>query len=234
MVESLTPYPTMAPNADNTSGPTYTFSPTMVGGEIGGDGLNPDSVTVDKSESTNNSQTIIAAGATAGVCVAILTLAIGMFFVRKKRRENFQQSKTSTQDMTPDRVGLEIETQSETLYQQNQPQSYFGTIHKKEGEVDDISTLGDPYMGDAVNARMDADNTVGERYVLIIICIYMDRAGSAFMETIPYLTHLFLSILSAWYQISNNSTSTELANQVPMSVRQVEWENPPYSLVAKS
>ena len=163
MVKSLTPYPSMSPNLDGTTSPTYTSEPTMVGGEIGGE-PNPSSVVVDKSESSNNTPTVIAAGATAGVCAVILTLA-GMFVVRKKKRESTQQSK-STHDLTPDRVGLEIETQSETLYQQHQPQSYFGTIHKKEGEVDDISTLGDPYMGDAVNARMDADNTVGERYVV--------------------------------------------------------------------
>lgn len=168
VVQSLTPYPTMSPNIDYSTGPTYTLSPTMVGGGIG-DGPDPSSVTVDKTESTNNSATLVAAGATAGVCAVILTLAIGMFVVRKKKRELLQQSSKSTQDLTPDRVGLEIETQSETLYQQQQPQSYFGTIHKKEGEVDDISTLGDPYMGDAVNARMDADNTVGERYAFFVV-----------------------------------------------------------------
>ena len=164
MVNSLTPYPSMSPNLDDTTSPTYTSGPTMVGGGIGGE-PNPSSAVVDKSETSNNTATVIAAGATAGVCAVILSLAIGMFVVRKKKRESTQQSK-STHDLTPDRVGLEIETQSETLYQQHQPQSYFGTIHKKEGEVDDISTLGDPYMGDAVNARMDADNTVGERYVV--------------------------------------------------------------------
>ena len=47
-------------------------------------------------------------------------------------------------------------------------QSYFGTIQSTANDMDDVSTLGDPFMvmgGDA-NARMiDADNTVGERYV---------------------------------------------------------------------
>ena len=34
--------------------------------------------------------------------------------------------------------------------------------------MDDVSTLGDPFMvmGGDVNARMDADNTVGERCVI--------------------------------------------------------------------
>lgn len=163
VVNSLTPYPSMSPNLYDTTSPTYTSAPTMIGGGIGGE-TNPSLAVVDKSESSNNIPTVIAAGATAGVCAVIVTLAIGMFVVRKKKRESTQQSK-STHDLTPDRVGLEVETDSETLYQQHQPQSYFGTIHKKEGEVDDISTLGDPYMGDAVNARMDADNTVGESMV---------------------------------------------------------------------
>lgn len=47
-------------------------------------------------------------------------------------------------------------------------QSYFGTIQSTADDMDDVSTLGDPFMvmGGDVNARMmDADNTVGERYV---------------------------------------------------------------------
>jgi len=42
-------------------------------------------------------------------------------------------------------------------------QSYFGTIQSSENDMDDVSTLGDPFMVMGVNARMDADNTVGER-----------------------------------------------------------------------
>jgi len=37
---------------------------------------------------------------------------------------------------------------------------------------DDVSTLGDPYMDDAAPV-IDTDNTVGERYVdLIIYCVW--------------------------------------------------------------
>jgi hypothetical protein len=53
---------------------------------------------------------------------------------------------------------------------QSQPptQSYFGTIQSTADDMDDVSTLGDPFMvmGGDVNARMDADNTVGERCVI--------------------------------------------------------------------
>jgi hypothetical protein len=40
-------------------------------------------------------------------------------------------------------------------------QSYFGTIQRND--FDDISTLGDPYMGEVVNREMNTDITVGER-----------------------------------------------------------------------
>ena len=69
-----------------------------------------------------------------------------------------------------------------------QPQSYFGTIQSTADDMDDVSTLGDPFMvmgGDA-HARMDADNTVGERYVVIYsilvfsLCRSSDRNGSHF------------------------------------------------------
>ncbi len=46
-------------------------------------------------------------------------------------------------------------------------QSYFGIIQSTANDMDDVSTLGDPFMvmGGDGNARMvDADNTVGERY----------------------------------------------------------------------
>ena len=222
----------MAPNTEDE-----TTSPSV-------GGPNPSSATVDQPASNNSNNnsttTVIAAGATAGICAMVLTLAIGMYLVRKKKRESSYRSKgggSTTQDLTPDRVGLEIETHSETLYQQQQQQpsqSYFGTIHKKEGEVDDISTLGDPYMGDAVVNRMDADNTVGERYV--VFDVYHLHPLSPRWPCIPFVSYLLLfhcTLLTAWYQTSNNYTSTVLANQEPISARQVEWVNPPYSLVAR-
>lgn len=45
-----------------------------------------------------------------------------------------------------------------------QATSYFGTIESREGEADDVSTLGEPYFGEAVPSGMvDRDDTVADR-----------------------------------------------------------------------
>jgi hypothetical protein len=113
----------------------------------------------------------IIAGAAGGACGFAITLALGLFILRRKKSADARQ--TYAEKSEPDRTGLEIETRttksltkSETLNQQGgkhlsiqQGESYFGTI--QQTEIDDISTLGDPYMGEAVNAAPNADMTVG-------------------------------------------------------------------------
>ena len=51
-----------------------------------------------------------------------------------------------------------------------QATSYFGTIEAFDGECDDVSTIGDPYFGDAVPAGMaERDETVADRYVVFML-----------------------------------------------------------------
>lgn len=111
----------------------------------------------------NESVYFVVALAVGGVILLVFALATGMYCAKRKANKEAKEarlvSKTQQQN-DPDRVGLEIETKSDTL---NQPQSYFGTIRSKEDSSDDISTLGDPFMGDAFPSLMDTDNTVGER-----------------------------------------------------------------------
>jgi len=48
-----------------------------------------------------------------------------------------------------------------------QATSYFGTIESREGEGDDVSTLGEPYFGEAVPSGMvDRDDTVADSSIL--------------------------------------------------------------------
>jgi hypothetical protein len=113
----------------------------------------------------------IIAGAAGGACGFVITLALGLFILRRRKRPDSRQS--SFEKSEPDRTGLEIETRttksltkSDTINQQGenhlsiqQGESYFGTI--QQTDIDDISTLGDPYMGEAVNTAPNADMTVG-------------------------------------------------------------------------
>lgn len=122
-------------------------------------------------ESPNN-LTVIISVAAGGACGIVVALAFGLYFVRRGKRKDATQF--SGEKSEPDRItGFDIETKttksitrSETVHQQGgshvsiqQGESYFGTI--QQTDVDDISTLGDPYMGEAVNTALDTDVTVG-------------------------------------------------------------------------
>jgi hypothetical protein len=123
-------------------------------------------------ESPNHLSFIIAGVVGGGACGIVVTLSFGLYFARRRKRKDAEQ--LSGEKSEPDRTGLEIETKTtksitkcETVNQQGEGhvsiqegENYFGTI--RQTDVDDISTLGDPYMGEAVNAALDADVTVGE------------------------------------------------------------------------
>ena len=111
----------------------------------------------------------------------IVLIIIGVYY--NKRRNQQQEGKDShtTQDSSAiNNKTVPVGSQGEVESTQPSPgenetgaislpeaESYFGTIEatRDRDGFDDVSTLGDPYMGDAV-AVVDADNTVGERYVL--------------------------------------------------------------------
>lgn len=162
-----------------------------VGGEMVTDGLaepdNSGEIDGGNDGGGDNSVYLIVAGAVGGACLLLFVLAIGAYYTRRKRRQQKQElekatarfsgspgevrvreveSNGSADKFNNDEVGMEIETNPETVMLNNEVPSsnYFGTINA-EGEVDDVSTLGDPYMGDAVDAVMDTDNTVGESMV---------------------------------------------------------------------
>ena len=117
----------------------------------------------------------VVAGVVCGV-LAIVFIVIGVYYTRRNKdsSENGKQSH-KTQD-SPEHVSLETSKQNEmsagdTAVHLPEGESYFGTIEATrdaEGGFDDVSTLGDPYMGDAVNANMDTDITVGERCVFFL------------------------------------------------------------------
>jgi hypothetical protein len=129
--------------------------------EVEGEFVTEPSTVVDDDEGSVSVYYIVAL-AVGGVIILLFAVAAGIYCAkrieRKKRKD--ARSAIKSQQGDPDRVGLEIETKSDTL---NHPQSYFGTIRSKEDSSDDISTLGDPFMGDAITSMMDTDNTVGER-----------------------------------------------------------------------
>jgi len=147
------------------------------------DPTDPDNAVDNGStEGEKNSVVPIVAGVVGGVLL-IIFIVIGVYY--NKRRNQQQEGKDS--HTTQDSSGINNKTvpvgsQGEVESTQPSPgenetgaislpeaESYFGTIEatRDRDGFDDVSTLGDPYMGDAV-AVVDADNTVGERYVLLL------------------------------------------------------------------
>lgn len=162
------------------------------------EGSGPDEINNDNNTNGASQSVIIIAAAVAGACVLIIGAGAAIHYKRRSQRrrknemeEAANKSSTFIAGSSPKDINGEVEvvvdkkfnphdssemeTQSEepTMMLNDMPSSYFGTIESKEGEIDDVSTLGDPYMGDAVNAAMDADNTVGPRYVVPADLLYM-------------------------------------------------------------
>jgi len=122
----------------------------------------------------SNSMTYIIAGAVSGVLV-LLAIAGGVHYV--KRRNNRRNSgfvnkgkKSSSSDFYngSGNTGTMMSSPPTKSFPPPPPQTaspvgdYFGTIEPRPGE-DDVSTLGDPYIGDVhVNQAMGGDNTVTE------------------------------------------------------------------------
>jgi len=114
----------------------------------------------------NNTLYIIVAGV-GGACILAFSMAMGVYYTRRsKRRKNNEKARPFTptqEEQKPQNVGLEVEIMKESS---NDPDRHcFGTIESKEGDMDDISEMETPEMGDAVNAGMDTDTVAGESMV---------------------------------------------------------------------
>lgn len=133
-----------------------------------------ESTVVNKNKAQGNSMTYIIAGAVGG---ALLLFVIGGGVYYKKRRNRRRSGssrrypeKQSTNDFYKGNgnSGTMMSSPPNKSFPPPPPQNsspvgdYFGTIEPRHGE-DDVSTLGDPYIGDVhVNQAMGGDNTVTE------------------------------------------------------------------------
>ena len=104
----------------------------------------------------------IIAGAVGGALVLVLSLGIIYYRGQNKRIEcGSIQLKAQAVEEDKHGGGGYAPTDTDTFQDTMNHQSYFGTIQRND--FDDISTLGDPYMGEVVNREMNTDITVGER-----------------------------------------------------------------------
>ena len=138
----------------------------------------------NKNITTSNTLTYIIAGVVAGVLV-LFVVGGGVYYVKRRnnrRNSGFVNHKGGFSGKYPDKksptssnfyngsgnTGTMMSSPPNNSFPPPPPQSsspvgdYFGTIEPRPGE-DDVSTLGDPYIGDVnVNQAMGGDNTVTE------------------------------------------------------------------------
>jgi hypothetical protein len=118
----------------------------------------------------NNSMYYIVAGAAGGFLLLLLAALAIVYYRRRRRRDERDDPAMHVQVVEVDKDGGaersrtdDADTHQNTINRQ----SYFGTI--EQIDIEDVSTLGDPYLGEFVNPGMNADITVGERYGSCII-----------------------------------------------------------------
>ena len=113
----------------------------------------------------DNSLYYIIAGAVGGALMLVLSMMM-IFCRRQSARIDSGDLTLKVQVVEADKDGTdEIPTITDTYQDTINQQSYFGTI--QQSDFDDVSTLGDPYMGEIINPAMNTDITVGERSVCI-------------------------------------------------------------------
>lgn len=135
-----------------------------------------------ESEDPNDNNTLIYAsiGAAGGVFVTVFIIGVVYFIRKRKKRKHNGKNRADVGNEFQDDC---VSPQEETHTTQPQSSSYFGTIESREGEQDDVSTLGDPYFGEAVNAVMDRDDTVAESMISAEQDLFVYGVGRPRLDT---------------------------------------------------
>lgn len=115
-------------------------------------------------------------GAALGTLATAFLIGTAVY-VRKRNKRKESDNSNGKAPAFPD---IEVSTKNDT---KPQASSYFGTIESREGEQDDVSTLGDPYFGEAVNAVMDRDDTVAESMISAEQDMYVYGVGRPRLDT---------------------------------------------------
>lgn len=157
--------------ADETNFDTVNKFQMIVDGAV----ITETPVTPHEPGDGDNNSTLIWAiiGAAFGTLATASLIGAAIYVKKRSKRLN---SDKSAEAAFPD---------VEVLTNDDKPQSssYFGTIESREGEQDDVSTLGDPYFGEAVNAVMDRDDTVAESMISAEQDMYVYGVGRPRLDT---------------------------------------------------
>eukprot|EP00804_Cyclotella_cryptica_P014150 CCRYP_005585-RA/>CCRYP_005585-RA protein AED:0.09 eAED:0.09 QI:183/1/1/1/1/1/3/142/836 len=148
---------------------------------VNGSIITQEAVPPEPEDPKDNSTIIYASiGAAGGVLVTVLIIGVVHFIRKRKKRKHNGRSSAGDGNVFSNHCAS---PQEETHTTQPQSSSYFGTIESREGEQDDVSTLGDPYFGEAVNAVMDRDDTVAESMISAEQDLFVYGVGRPRLDT---------------------------------------------------
>mmetsp|Transcript_4297 Transcript_4297/g.6278 ORF Transcript_4297/g.6278 Transcript_4297/m.6278 type:complete len:690 (-) Transcript_4297:63-2132(-) len=198
--------------------------------------------TPDKPEGGNGdgggNMGIIIGGAAGGALVVFIL--IGSIFYIKKRKQP-QPKKVGSPLKEAKVAGDDIMGKEWSM--QNAPESpdektcsspYLGTIESREGE-DDVSTLGDPYFGEAIDAR--DTSTVAESMVssdMLALGVKRRGVGSSSASRMDATTATgYTSALGSTYPMMTFADDTTLddAYQTPDAIGYEEEEDEDYERI---
>jgi len=177
----------------------------------------------------------IIIGAAAGGALVLLFIVIGSIFYTKRQRlgpRSGSLSKDAKRMTGDDIMGQEWSTgqRGHGNDELTVTSPYLGTIESKEGE-DDVSTLGDPYFGEAIDAR--DTGTVAESMVssdMLALGVKRRAIGSSNASRMDATTATgFTSGLGSTYPMTfADDTTLDDAYQTPDAIGFEEEEDEDY------
>ena len=186
----------------------------------------------------------IIIGAAVGGVLAVFIL-IGSIFYTKRRKQLEPSKSGSPKSGSPlkDTKVMRDDVMGKEWSMQNAPESpdeeqtcaspYLGTIESREGE-DDVSTLGDPYFGEAIDAR--DTGTVAESMVssdMLALGVKRRGVGSSNASRMDATTATgYTTGLGSTYQMTfADDTTLDDAYQTPDAIGYEEEEDEDYERI---
>jgi hypothetical protein len=220
----------MAMVVDGTTVVTSGINPIQKppGGGGGGDG--------------GGSSMWIIIGVVAGGALVVFIVIGSIFYTKRRRQLEPSRSESPVSKGTNGMTGDDIMGKEWSTMQPRGPHSqdevtcaspYLGTIESREGE-DDVSTLGDPYFGEAIDAR--DTGTVAESMVssdMLALGVKRRAIGSSNASRMDATTATgFTSGLGSTYPMTfADDTTLDDAYQTPDAVGYEEEEDEDYERI---
>ena len=164
LIEQMSMSPT-APSAKPTSSPTSTIHTESMTMDVAEGKVRQETGNINQLahvEDDNNKPAII--GGVLGGTMLLLMVMAGVYYARSERRQEKRQFKSSSSSSRKSSSMYQNIPSATSSQSQDKPSDSAAVLSFEHG-VDDISTIGDPYIGEGNSINLleqRADDTVGE------------------------------------------------------------------------